>query len=238
MFRWVLMGLMLSRLGLAEDYEWFVNLSAREQLETLARTKDPQVRLQMQEALNQAAKRDPLTGVHNRGSYQRFMRRVTDQSSRGFSEMGQNGLGMIMVDLDHFKKVNDTLGHEAGDAVLKAVGKAITKGTREHVFRQGGEEFLIVMESVDVKIVRRVAERLRLKIEALEFKEYPGLKVTASFGVAVSSADNEARFLSLVKAADEALYIAKKTGRNRVIFNHSLSCQSSLVTRIKRSSGG
>lgn len=120
---------------------------------------------------------------------------------------------MSLIDIDHFKRVNDTYGHGAGDQLLIAVARALRLNTRESdlVARFGGEEFCVIHESVDAATMSVLAERLRAAIAAIEF---PG-GVTASIGACHSTIGRSAA--QLVELADTALYAAKRGGRNRVV---------------------
>ncbi len=125
-------------------------------------------------------------------------------------------VSLVYLDIDHFKKVNDTLGHAAGDAVLKEIVSLLKRSVREVdvVARIGGEEIAIILEGTEGDKAIEKAQKLREGIQTLTFKDYPGLKVTASFGVATL---NGSETLEDVRAnADKALYIAKENGRNRV----------------------
>ncbi len=128
-------------------------------------------------------------------------------------------LSLVMIDVDHFKSVNDTYGHQAGDALLKAMGKLLKKSVRHDqlVARYGGEEFAIALPDVGLEVARRIAERIRATVEAHEFRVGEGrtLRRTASLGVA-ELLPHETRE-QLIERADQALYAAKQTGRNRVV---------------------
>jgi len=159
-----------------------------------------------------ASRRDPLTGLLNRG----YIAQRLERSARAHAEVGAP-LGLLMVDIDHFKNVNDTLGHQVGDRVLVAVAKAIRKSLRDSdpVVRYGGEEILVALPGAEPGIVVRVAERIRQNIEGLGFGvEAPGLQVTASLGW--SSLADDGDLHKLIGRADAALYEAKTNGRNRV----------------------
>ena len=121
-----------------------------------------------------------------------------------------------MADIDHFKKVNDTHGHHAGDVVLASFGKILSGQTRgsDMAGRYGGEEFLVVMPRTGLGEAEKIAERIRAEVERAIMLD-PGIRVTASFGVAERKSCNN--WESLVKRADEALYLAKDTGRNKVV---------------------
>ena len=125
-------------------------------------------------------------------------------------------ISLISIDLDHFKQINDMLGHAAGDEVLRKVSALLLESVREEdtVARFGGEELMILMRGADTAVAARHAEELRAKIEQLSFDTYPGLKVTASFGVASSKLATDEK--TLLEEVDRALYAAKHAGRNRV----------------------
>lgn len=127
-------------------------------------------------------------------------------------------VSLILIDLDHFKKVNDTLGHSAGDEVLKKVSALLIESVRptDTVARFGGEELIILMRDAPVQVAERHAEEIRAKIEQLTFDAYPELKVTASFGVCSVDVSPAINSKTLMKQADDALYSAKNGGRNRV----------------------
>ena len=159
---------------------------------------------------------DPLTKLHNR-------RYLTSQLASMINDGLTRGapISFLILDVDFFKKVNDTYGHDAGDEVLMETAARLRKSVRgiDVLARFGGEEFVIVMPETDRFAASRVAERLRLAIETQPFTIHKGarqISITASFGLAtmegrVESADG------LAKRADEALYEAKRTGRNRVV---------------------
>ena len=165
-------------------------------------------------ATDQRARFDPLTGLLRRDPVFSELDRALLVGSRT-----QSTVGVVMIDLDHFKQVNDTHGHAAGDRVLRAVGQVIRENIREADFagRYGGEELMVVTTGSDRPEV--LAEKLRGVIELLDFG--PGLTVTASFGVStwgggVFEPDFSVSRAELMEAADVALYRAKENGRNRV----------------------
>jgi diguanylate cyclase (GGDEF)-like protein len=147
------------------------------------------------------ALRDPMTGLWNR--------RALDDRLAALADAGQPVPPTVMVDIDHFKRVNDLHGHDAGDRVLAAVAKAISDNVRECDFaaRYGGDEFAVLLHGASQEVARHVAERVRTAVAgSLE------LPVTVSIGIAEQTGD---RRLTLL-AADRALYEAKRAGRNRV----------------------
>jgi len=135
--------------------------------------------------------------------------------------MGQADLpaAVIMLDLDHFKTVNDRYGHQAGDAVLIAIAGIIQKRVRDMdlVCRYGGEEFSLLLPGLEETAAEQVAERLRQEISnhSLRINEFD-IVVTVSAGVAGCGADHIGSFQDLIQAADQALYTAKTSGRNCV----------------------
>ncbi len=157
---------------------------------------------------------DPLTMLYNRRKFHSLMKKKL--SSCGESEY----LSITLLDLDHFKSVNDKYGHSAGDTVLSQLGAMLAKEIRERDFsaRWGGEEFIIAMPgtSLDEAVAR--SEQIRNRIERMTFISETGdtIRVTASFGTASVQCRNAASFLSLYQKADKALYQAKHLGRNRV----------------------
>jgi len=170
------------------------------------------------EALEQANRRieelsrsDALTGVHNRRHLDETLAREVERARRQGSP-----LAVAILDLDHFKAVNDCHGHAAGDAVLAATGRTLSAQARPYdtVARYGGEEFVLVLPGAGAGDAVRYAERLRAAVEQMTVPDHAGLRVTASFGAAVLCGDDGAA--ELLRRADAALYRAKAGGRNRV----------------------
>lgn len=169
------------------------------------------------EELKHLSVKDPLTELYNR----RFLAERLPQEIKRASRYGRN-LSLIMLDIDHFKLVNDTHGHGAGDAVLKICAAALQEAIRQDVdwaARYGGEEFLLILPETDHGGALVVAERLREQFEAapLQVGEL-AISITASFGVSTYPHDRRGALgtEALLEAADRALYQAKKTGRNKV----------------------
>jgi diguanylate cyclase (GGDEF)-like protein len=141
-----------------------------------------------------------------------------DPFTSGGPSKGGALLALLAFDIDHFKRVNDTLGHEAGDRVLQRVAHAARGALREAdvVGRTGGEEFLALLPGAEARLAGEVAERLRAAVERVDVRDLAaGLTVTVSVGAAVA-ARADADLAALVRRADEALYRAKQSGRNRV----------------------
>jgi diguanylate cyclase (GGDEF)-like protein len=170
--------------------------------------------LDAQAALRYEATHDHLTGLLNRGAILQTLRGEARRASRE-----GRPLAVGLIDIDHFKQINDTLGHGAGDQVLREVAERMAGETREHerIGRYGGEEFLIVLPGADAHVASRAAERLRSVVS--DEPMLPGtarLTVTTSTGVAWSLEPFET-VDELVQLADAALYQAKAAGRNRVV---------------------
>lgn len=170
------------------------------------------LRLQQREAeILALSLRDPLTGVGNRRALEQALALETSRAER----TGES-LCALMADIDHFKRVNDTYGHEAGDKVLAAFGDLLRRQTRatDVVARFGGEEFVVLMPHTDIERATDTAERIREALASSRFEPLPG-PVTVSVGVAELAADESGE--SLLRRADMALYEAKQSGRNRVV---------------------
>ena len=156
---------------------------------------------------------DPLTGLGNR-------RLVEDALSRAAAQAQRTGDGfaVAMIDVDRFKRVNDTFGHEAGDALLVAIADALSGATREYdvVGRHGGDEFIVLLPGLDIPHATIAMERCRAHVAALAIGT-PPVSATASFGVAASPPGGPYDPIALVRGADEAVYEAKARGGNTVI---------------------
>jgi diguanylate cyclase (GGDEF)-like protein/PAS domain S-box-containing protein len=170
--------------------------------------------------LHYLATRDSLTGCLNRRSF-------ADQFEGLFNTAREEGteLSCFMIDLDHFKSVNDNHGHATGDLVIKLLAEILQSNTRQEsitrqgdlVGRYGGEEFCVVLPGQTIEIATTIAERIRLRMKDESTKRFEdGPQVTASIGVA-SIGDKPANPDELIHLADEALYVAKEAGRNRVV---------------------
>lgn len=163
----------------------------------------------LNQRLERLATSDHLTGLWNR--YR--MEEAIDHEISMAERYGRH-CAVIMFDIDHFKRFNDTWGHDAGDQVLVAVARSVSTQLRDtdHVGRWGGEEFIVLAANTALEGATCLAERLRVAIEALAIRDYG--TVTASFGVAIHAESEQRR--ELLKRADLALYAAKEGGRNRV----------------------
>lgn len=163
---------------------------------------------------------DELTGAPNRFAFNRALLQAL-RVIRGEVEEHRAGaplthLALIMLDLDHFKNINDTYGHPIGDLVLRRVAECLMKSVRgeDVVARLGGEEFVVLLRGADEMVAERHAQELRTAFEAMTFPEREGMHITASFGVVCSRHSTDpARLEELV---DQALYQAKEAGRNCV----------------------
>ncbi len=166
------------------------------------------------ETLRRKATRDPLTDLWNRNAMLEILSRELKRARRESSP-----LALVMADLDHFKQVNDTLGHAAGDAVLREAARRMSACVRPYdsPCRYGGEEFLIVLPGCDIANATVRAEEIRGAFSTMPFQIPEGvLNVTCSLGVTASSGTAGFDADALIQEADAALYTAKHNGRNRV----------------------
>lgn len=187
-----------------------------DQAELKARTRIGERIINLEHRLQTLAHTDALTGILNRGF---FIERMEQEMSRARREKAP--LSLIMADIDHFKHVNDTFGHQIGDLVLCRFANQLASYTRCYDFpgRYGGEEFVVCLPGADEQRAVLVCERLRRQVENMEIElpsDAGSIRITASFGTASRSVESEENIDSLVKRADDALYLAKKQGRNRV----------------------
>jgi two-component system cell cycle response regulator len=170
--------------------------------------------LRLQEQLRIEASHDALTGTLNRRAIRNALEREAARSVRQSSP-----LGVLLLDIDHFKKVNDTFGHTFGDAVLKLVSRRLSVPLRRYdaVGRYGGEEFLVVLPQCDLEQTAEIGERVRLSVASAPLETSAGdIAVTVSIGAATMN--NDPAFIDeLIQRADRALYEAKRQGRNRVM---------------------
>ncbi|MBS3766429.1 GGDEF domain-containing protein [Candidatus Bipolaricaulota bacterium] len=160
--------------------------------------------------IEKLSKTDVLTGLANRRHFKDYFEKTLSQAQRH-----SHPLSLVMLDLDNFKDINDTYGHDAGDEVLSALGDLLERETREEdlAARIGGEEFAVLLTQADPEQARSYAERLRERINRLEVESVSG-EISGSLGISTMKQDDDPE--SLMKRADRALYKAKDNGRNRV----------------------
>jgi diguanylate cyclase (GGDEF)-like protein len=168
--------------------------------------------MQTQASLRFHAEHDGLTGVLNRRAIRDLLRKELARCRREKTTMG-----IILADVDHFKKINDRHGHGAGDAVLVAAMQRISSTLRSYdvVGRYGGEEFLIIAPGCDLELAQKLAERIRVAVgeQPIDLGD-ENTTITLSLGVTLGTAESDPEFL--VALADTAMYQAKRKGRNRV----------------------
>lgn len=161
------------------------------------------------------ATKDPLTGINNRRSLYKFAEEQWSRAVRNDEECS-----IIIIDIDHFKKINDTYGHLTGDTVLKEVTKAIdmTNRSYDRFGRWGGEEFILYLPDTNVEHAEKIAERIRDMVSKMSFQTTNGtdITITVSIGVSSKSISKTIELDVMLDHADKALYSAKNAGRNRV----------------------
>ena len=171
--------------------------------------------LQLRESLQEQSIRDPLTGLLNR----RYMEEALALEARR-AERNKRPLGIMMLDIDFFKKVNDTYGHDAGDALLRSVGAFLQEHARggDIACRYGGEEFTVILPGATMEIVHERAEQIRSGVKQLKIRHGANTleKITLSVGIAVFP-EHGTRVNDVLQCADGALYRAKQEGRDRVV---------------------
>ena len=167
------------------------------------------------DALCELSSRDPLTGLANRRQFELALGREIDRVARA----GEPAL-VLIIDIDHFKRVNDTHGHPAGDQVLKAVAAALADCIRpmDTLARVGGEEFAMILPNCPPSFGEAVAERVRLQVEGRTIPVAPGQSVSATVSIGGAFAPQWVRSSAplWIERADQQLYRAKQAGRNRV----------------------
>ena len=200
-------GLMLD---ITERHVLDMQLAERKRVEVELRTLQAQLREQ--------ATRDPLTGLYNRRYLEETLRRELDRAGRE-----GHPLSILMVDVDHFKRLNDTYGHPAGDEVLRTLGRLLQHHARSSDIpcRYGGEEFLVVLPDMPLEAARKRAELVRQDFADLRIA-FGGTEIAATLSIGVSSYPGHGTTADeLIRAADLALYDAKQSGRNRVCYARS-----------------
>ncbi len=150
---------------------------------------------------------DPLTGLENR--------RVLDYLNQKLAKRRAEGIYVLMIDIDNFKKINDSYGHVFGDKVLKKVADTVVRNVRayDNVIRYGGEEIVVILHRVSKEEALGIAERIRKSVEKIHFEDKPKMKITVSVGVAPFTGS----LLETIEKADKAMYKAKRKGKNRVV---------------------
>lgn len=176
------------------------------------------------ERLQRLAALDPLTGVYNR----RFgLGRFHEEFERAIRS--STPLGVLMMDIDHFKSVNDTYGHQVGDRILKSIATLTRSVLREGdiLVRYGGEEFLAILPAASSEDLRLIAERIRRSVEDSSVREGDQtIRVTLSIGGASYPHQNVEKESRLLQLADDSLYRAKETGRNRVVISNAMDSEN------------
>jgi diguanylate cyclase len=182
---------------------------------TLAVNRENQVMVARQEDLLRQATTDPLTGVGNRAAFEARLTLELERAARSGTP-----IALLVIDVDHFKRLNDTFGHQAGDQVLRRIAQTLDENVRkvDYVARYGGEEFVVVAPTAKPEGARILAERLREAVETqIVHCDDQELTATISIGVGVATeVTDSSDAKALFKAADEQLYKAKRGGRNRV----------------------
>lgn len=205
------------------DLEHRITLEGNDELAELGQVMN-QMAIQLADhrrQLEELSRRDGLTGLYNKREFIRVLQEQVERNKRY-----GHPFHLVMLDLDHFKNVNDTYGHLAGDEVLKTVAGAIRREARtvDHAARYGGEEMVLILPETDLPGALLTAERVRSAVAALKIPVAASkdIGITVSLGVAGLPAD-AASGEELIAAADQALYAAKKAGRNRVLSAQKLA---------------
>jgi diguanylate cyclase (GGDEF)-like protein len=175
--------------------------------------------IKLEDSCIQLASFDPLTKLWNRN---KIFQILDEELNRGWRE--NTHTGVVMIDIDYFKKINDSYGHLAGDAVLAEVASRIQKGLRPYdkAGRYGGDEMCVVLPKCNLNIVKLITERLRLSVCGKNIKTDGNLlNVTISIGGTISDNSSHSSGNIYIKTSDEALYFAKEKGRNRIVILES-----------------
>ena len=191
-----------------------VSLNALDQFNNVLDRMRLEIQSLRHELAETAQNRDPLTGARSRASLLSDLR-----EQQALVRRGVQACALAMIDLDHFKDINDRYGHAVGDVVLRSISQCLQAQVRpyDRIYRYGGEEFLLLMPQTTIDAAVEAVERLRAAVDALRIvpgADVPVLQVTASFGVAV--VDAALTVEESIDRADKALYQAKTAGRNRV----------------------
>lgn len=216
----VLCGLLAWLLFHLQQKKWQQNVADQLEDSIQQRTLELQITLtelaDKNKLLEQQSTRDALTGVRNRAF---FDQKISAEIKRSRRE--RTTLGLLMIDIDHFKAINDNHGHLVGDLVIKEVANRLQqelKRSTDHLCRYGGEEFAIILPNTDTEGARVLAEQLRLCLASLPVQhEELELSISASIGCYAAVAEISSASVDYIQAADTALYQAKNEGRNRVV---------------------
>jgi len=206
----------------ADDYivKPFHHLELKARLETGKRIIDLENRLiQSQKQLEELASKDSLTHLWNRRT---IISLLADEIKR--SQREHRPLGVLMIDVDRFKEINDTYGHYVGDEVLTAVTSRLKRRVRgyDKIGRYGGDELLVVLPNCSLKTVKSIAERLRQAVSSQKVKTEAGLiEVSLSLGGTSSEILAKPSVEAMIKTSDKALYMAKNKGRNSVVIGRN-----------------
>jgi diguanylate cyclase (GGDEF)-like protein len=206
-----IIALMVSELNYRNFRINFINRKMIENQKNDLQVKNREIQ-EMNLELREKSERDDLTGLFNRRKLNNSLNGIFKSVER----YGQN-FSIILLDIDHFKNINDSLGHDAGDTVLIEMADILKSNTRDIDIcgRWGGEEFLIICPGIDAPGAFHAAERLRVLISACSFSR--GLRISASFGVASYPEGRHPDIICMLKSADTNLYTAKEKGRNMVV---------------------
>jgi diguanylate cyclase (GGDEF)-like protein len=186
-------------------------------------------RKHLEEQLRTLVDRDPLTGAWNRRALFEFLSGEIARARRH-----RTPLAVVMFDIDHFKRVNDRYGHQAGDAVLARLAEVVRAELRggDRLVRYGGEEFLVIAPGIGLKQAAALASRLRRMVAATRFEALP--RITCSFGACAYEKDADAD--ALIRRVDDLLYAAKQAGRNRVVAAHAAKAKRAAPAKPSRAS--
>jgi diguanylate cyclase len=182
--------------------------------------------------LRDEAEKDDLTGLV---TSRRLNRSLTELIEAAIAD--HRSLSILYIDIDSFKSVNDSYGHLHGDRVLKEIGRIFKQAARSHdvISRNGGDEFTIILADCSLRQAVAVSERIRHAVEAYEFRLSESQRVNITVSIGIASLPETARERDLLlQLADEALYQAKRGGRNKIVVAGHASGQESLVTRVKQ----
>lgn len=165
--------------------------------------------------------KDVLTKLLNR----RFMHTVLSREMALQRKIDSVGFGILILDLDHFKRINDTYGHAAGDVILQRTASLITNSVKpsDFIFRYGGEEILIVLAEVELAMMHDIGEKIRIKIQHHQFHLPSGEHITITVSIGGAHAKGKFDYQEIINEADQALYHAKKQGRNQVLISTNTS---------------